>query len=69
MLPALKEEVDKLTLNTEFIDNILSDYDINKDNLCLNKSTKNIQKEKTHDNADTAPRYYYDPEGYLTKEE
>ena len=67
MLPALKEEVDKLSLDDNFIDNILSEFDINKDNICLNKSTKNISKENIAESKQERS-YYYDPNGYLSPE-
>jgi len=69
LLPALKDEVDKLTLDNGFIDNILDEYGINKENLCLNKATKNIQKEKIVEKKDKSRTYYYNPEGYLSKED
>lgn len=68
MLPALKEEVDKLSLDSDFIDNILAEFDINKDNMCLNKSTRNIRKEKTADIENKDRSYYYNPDGYLSRE-
>jgi len=66
LLPALKEEVDKLTLDDGFIDNTLAEYGINKDNLCLNKTTKNIRRERTIDKETQPERFYYNPDGYLT---
>lgn len=67
LLPELKESVDKMTLDGEFIDNILSEYGINKDNLCLNSTTRDIHKEKEVRVENYGYGYYYDPEGYLSK--
>ena len=67
MLPALKEEVDKLSLDSVFVDNILLEFGINKDNICLGSTTKDIRKVKVK-KEDKRSRYYYDPEGYLSKD-
>jgi len=66
LLPRLQEEVRKLSLDNDFIDNTLNDFGINKDNLCLNNKTKNIHKEKS-EKVEVESRYYYNPDGYLSK--
>ena len=65
MLPALQQDVDNLSINNDFIDNILTRFDINKDNLCLNKDTKNLATERTKRDERDNGHYYYNPDGYL----
>lgn len=65
MLPDLQQSVDKLSVVSEFIDNILEEFDINKDNLSLCCKTKNLAKEKKQ-TSDTPYEYYYNPNGYLS---
>lgn len=68
VLPSLRQEVHNLTLNTEFIDNILADCGINKENLCLNKTTKNIRRERNKEKSHAPQgRFYYNPDGYLSR--
>lgn len=66
MLPDLQKSIEKLTVNSEFIDTILEEYDINKDNLSLCCKTKNMAKEKVKSTENTY-EYYYNPEGYLSR--
>ena len=67
MLPALKHEVDKLSVSGEFIDNILLEFGINKENICLNRESKNISRKKEKQQNATFDKYYYNPDGYLSK--
>lgn len=66
MLPELKENIEKLTISTEFIDSILEEFDINKDNISVCSDTKNMSKAKEK-KKDNAYEYYYNPEGYLSR--
>lgn len=66
MLPELKENIEKLTISTEFIDSILEEFDINKDNLSVCSDTQNMSKAKEK-KKDYAYEYYYNPEGYLSR--
>ena len=67
LLPSMQEDVNKLALDNGFIDNILDGFGINIENLCINKETKNITKK--HQKKKTERReYYYNPEGYLSRE-
>ena len=66
LLPRLKEEINELSINIDFIDRTLQEFGINKDNLCLNSSTKHIKKEKTL-KSESESEYYYNPNGYLSK--
>lgn len=68
LLPELKEDIDKMSITIEHVDKILGDFDINFDNLCLNKTSKNINKPKKVKEEKEEFRYYYNPEGYLTKD-
>ena len=67
LLPDLQASINELTLNSEYIDNILEEFDINKENICVNKITKNIHKVKGKQVEQEESRFYYNPEGYLTK--
>ncbi|MGN0961098.1 MAG: hypothetical protein ACI4PF_02725 [Christensenellales bacterium] len=68
MLPELEQKFENLSVSIGFIDKTLAEFGINKDNLCINKQTKNIFKERVKED-NLASRYYYNPEGYLSKEE
>ena len=67
LLPSLQEEINNMSLNSDYIDNILAEFDINKENICINKITKNIRKEPIKKQTVEQSHYYYNPEGYLTK--
>lgn len=66
MMPELKQKIEKLTVSTEFIDNTLEEFGINKDNLSVGSGTKNMAKAKDSKVADSY-EYYYNPEGYLSR--
>lgn len=66
LLPRLKEEINELSINIDFIDRTLQEFGINKDNLCLNNTTKHIKKEKTL-KSESESECYYNPDGYLSK--
>ena len=65
LIPSLQDEVNKLAIDSEFIDNILEEFGINKDNLCINKQTKNICKRKERKKKEQR-EFYYNPDGYLS---
>ena len=67
LLPSMQEDVNKLALDSGFIDNILEGFGINIENLCINKETKNITKKQQKKKAEQR-EYYYNPEGYLSHE-
>lgn len=67
MLPELAKEVENLSISVDFVDKTLEEFGINKDNLCVNSKTKNIQKEKKVSKTKDSG-YYYNPDGYLSKD-
>ena len=67
LLPNIQAEIANIATNSEFIDNILHLHDINCKNLCLNRKSKNIRKRRKQKTGEEY-RYYYNPEGYLSKE-
>jgi len=42
LLPAIKQDIEENINNTEYVDSILAENDINHTNLCLNKDTDNV---------------------------
>lgn len=58
--PSLQEDINKLTLNNRFVDRIMARFDINSDNMCINKLTKNISKKRTRKIKESRS-YYYNP--------
>lgn len=69
MLPHLQSDIDNLSIDRNYINNILCEFDINIDNICLNKDTKNICKCPTHTLQVEEDRFYYDPDGYISNNE
>jgi hypothetical protein len=69
LIPNTKETINNLSQNTEYIDNKLSKYGINFNNICLSSMTKDMHKEVCVDpNCRHDERFYYDPAGYLSLE-
>lgn len=66
LLPEIHKQVEEMTISTEFVDKMLKQFDINKDNLCINTKTKNIHKVKAR-KCSSGREYYYNPDGYLSK--
>lgn len=58
--PSLKEDIEKLTLNGGFIDTIITRFDININNMCINKLTKNNCKQRARKIKDSRT-FYYNP--------
>lgn len=60
--PQIKEDIDKMTLNNEFIDAMLVHFDINADNFSINNVTKIRGRKRSKRNEHNNSHYYYNPE-------
>ncbi|MBE5738816.1 MAG: hypothetical protein E7354_03735 [Clostridiales bacterium] len=61
LLPSLQSSVDSLTIEGWFIDKTLQDYGINKDNLSINVTTKNLARERVVEEKKEEREFYYKP--------
>lgn len=61
ILPSLQAKVDNLTIDRWFIDKTLLDFGINRDNLAIRATTKNLCKERVLDTTTQEPEteFYY----------
>ena len=59
--PELLQDVEKLSLDENFISKVLSLYYINKDNLCINAITKNVGKKRRNRRMKSQNHFYYEP--------
>ena len=61
LLPSLQSAVDSLSIEGWFIDKTLGDFGINKDNLSINDTTKNLGRERTVVEKKEEREFYYQP--------
>lgn len=61
LLPSLQSAVDSLSIEGWFIDKTLGDYGINKDNLSINDTTKNLGRERVIEEKKEEREFYYQP--------
>lgn len=67
--PELQKRVNELTKNREFIGNILEKNNINKENICINNTTKNYCKKRENKKVQQRQSYaYYEPSLEYVKE-
>ena len=59
--PELLQDVEKLSLDENFISKVLSLYYINKDNLCINAITKNVGRKRRNRRMKSQNHFYYEP--------
>ena len=60
--PQLKENVDNLTLDNEYIDAMLIHYGINPNNFAVNDITNIVGKKRNRGKRGSRSHFYYDPE-------